>query len=194
MKYPSLLVLSIVSALCFASVTGLSGCMSAEQVRETALAAETATGALGVIQTELEGLKADLAALDLADPDAQETADEILAFITDKTAAANEWMTVLNDANAKLQKAEDGWDVAAAIAGSIATIIPAAGIAVPIINRGKRSFEGVVASVAAGGGPRDSEAARTVMAQYPGLKDRVTATRVKIGDKKMEAVPSKNNA
>ena len=46
----------------------------------------------------------------------------------------------------------------------------------------------VVASVAAGGGVKNPQATRDAMMAVPGLKDRVTAVRVKIGDKKMEAV------
>jgi len=168
------------------------GCMSAAKVQETAQLAGEAESALDVIKGELAGLKEDLANLNPEDPDAQETADKLVTFINDKTAEAEKWMGVLQDATGKLAKVEDGYGLAELIATGVASFFPPAAVAVPIIRRSRRMFEGVVSSVAAGGGPKDSQAVRDAMAHYPGLKDYVTSVRVKIGDKELKAVSTKD--
>jgi chromosome segregation ATPase len=171
-----------------------SGVNQAEQeVQETRLIGDRITEELRILREELENL-------DTNDPDADRSAERLAAFIAEKTEESAKWLQRLNDANAAALKARDDlssaqnkWDVAEALVAFGAGLFPPLAVATPLIRAGRRNFEGVVAAVAAGGGPKNSEAARAAMAAVPGLKDRVTQARVRIGDKRMEAVPSKNN-
>lgn len=182
----------------------------AEDVQAADAAKEEADSVVGVLRAEIAGLKSDLEALGERDPETgelivadQATADaalDLAAIIDSKTAEATKWLDRLGaaeaaarQARAEMAEAEDGFDVATSLLTLAAGFFPPAAIGIPMVQRSKRAFEGVVAAVAAGGGPKNSEATRQAMAAVPGLKDRVTRTRVKIGDKRMEAVPSRNN-
>lgn len=196
-----------VQAACL-SILIVAGCASPAAIQRQADAAagdmEQARTAADVLRAELDGLRADLLALGERDPEtgalivppaAAETAADLLALIESKSAEASQWLDALDaaqrswqDAAAKAEGAVDGWSVAETAALLAAGFFPPAAVAVPVIRRSRAAFEGVVASMAAGGGPANPEAARAAMKAVPGLKDRVTAVRVKIGDKRMAAV------
>lgn len=189
------------------------GCMTAEEYGAGIAAADAkvteATTAGEVLKAEIAGLRADLEALGKRDPVTGElvagpagadAALDLAGIIDSKTAEATKWLDRLSAAELAARKAREeaaeasnAWDWAEVLAGLAAGVFPPAAIAVPMVTRSRRAFDGVVAAVAAGGGPKDSAATRQAMAAVPGLKERVTRARVRMGDKRMEAVPSRNN-
>jgi len=173
---------------CLIGAVLVPSCTSAQKVGEAHADKVAAEGALDVIQRELVGLRTDLEAINVEDPDAEEATDMLVALLTEKTEAANKVITALKNANKIIEADKTAWGWTEAALGLATGFFPPLAVATPLLKRSRRAFEGVVASVAAGGGPKDPEAVRQAMSHYPGLKDRVTATRVKIGDKTMEAV------
>jgi hypothetical protein len=203
------IIVVAVGAVMALGIVGMAGCDSPRRIgadiAQAEREADRAEGVAETLRTEIEGLKSDLAALGERDPETGElvVADEqtakvaadLLALIESKTDEANEWLdrfaaaeAAAEEARAKAERAEDAWDWAEVFVGLAAGIFPPAAVAIPIVQRSRRAFEGVVASVAAGGGPADAEATRKAMAAVPGLKDRVTKVRVKMGDKQWRAV------
>lgn len=172
------------------------GCMGAAKAQDIAGEAVAAQTVIDVISTEMKGLRDDLAALSASDPDAQETADMLVALMDEKSLEAKKWMDALASANAALAKAEDGWDILETVVGAAAGFFPPLGIGTLMVRRGRKMFNGVVDSMAAGeiaGGMTDDQkiAVRNAMGMIPGLKQMVTDRRVEIGDKVMEAVKAK---
>ena len=178
-------------ALIYAGILGstyATGCMGVDRVEALVAERESALSAIDVLTNEFSGLKADLEAISADDPDAAAMADKLLALMDEKSAEALKWTRIVKESAEKLSKAEDGWAWAETIAGIATGFFPPLAVAVPMIRRGRNMFNGVVGAMAAGGGPRDAKRAREFMNTVPGLKDRVTAQRVEIGDKEMQAV------
>jgi len=160
----------------------LGGCASAEKVAAAEEQASAAELVLDGIGSEIAGLIADLDKMD------GETAARTAEYIQSKQAEYEEWAGILKDANSTITASNDAWGWAEAAAGALAAFIPGAGVAVPMIRRSRNAFENTVAVIAAGGGPKDPDAANAAQSHYPGLKAMVTAQRVKIGDKEIKAV------
>jgi len=179
---------AIVYAAVMLSIIGFGCAMTPDAAEQLAGQANSANNSIGVISEEIAGLRADLEALNAEDPEAADAAAALIDLIDSKADEIERWQGVLDDATAKLAQAEDGWDLAEIIMGVGAGLFPPLAVGVPILQRSRRAFEGVIASVAAGGGPKDAQAVRDAMAHYPGLKERVTNTRVKLGDKVRVAV------
>ena len=180
---------AIVAVLFILAACQIPGCnMLPSTAGDLAASAAEAQTAADILAAEIEGLKADLEALSESNPEAAAVADQLVAMINDKSEQAEKWRQVFNEAQTRLQTANSGWDFLEVATGVAAGLFPPLAVGVPIIRRSRQAFDGVVASVAAGGGPVDPQAVRDAMSHYPGLKERVTATRVRIGDKKIEAV------
>ena len=177
-----------------AALVLLGGCVSAGQLAEAHATIDTMTSTLAVLDEELDGLKADLLAINADDPDSEDYADKLIALINDKSATARKVSDALQAASNTVNQSDSAWGWAEAAAGALAMFVPGAGAGITLVRRSRRAFEGVVASIAAGGGPVNPEAARAAMSHYKGLKARVTASRVAIGDKVMDAVKPPTSA
>lgn len=144
-----------------------------------------------------KGLEAEVRAIDIDAPDAQDLMARLAAEIEKEGAKATRFLSVLKATVAEVEGAEDGFDVASALMGGAGSIFPPALLAIPFIRRAKagynavkeqaqefeRHFDGLVASMAAGGGPRDPKLAKKHMLTIAGLKHRVTEQRIEIGNK-----------
>jgi len=148
--------------------------------------------AISVINDELGGLQDDLAAqIAIGEPGSQKWSEQVLLFLTSMQEDREKFQGFFEEANSKLQDVEGGWGLVEMIGTLAAGVFPPLAVTIPMIRRGRRMFEGVVDSVAAGGGVVNGKDARKAMLMIPGLKDKVTDRRVEIGDKVMEAVKVK---
>lgn len=179
--------------------------------------ADETTAAILAISGEMDAVQVELAEqVANAEPGSERWKEGVIAFLAKMNDERNDFVVAVQEANIGLQKAEDGWDVAESLLGLAGGFFPPAAIGALFIRRGRNvirglngevaehvvrgrelgaevehqlaNFHGVVAAMAAGGGPVKKEEARAAMAAVPGLKDLVTARRVVIGDKVMEAV------
>lgn len=147
---------------------------------------------------KIEGLEAEVRAIEVDAPDAQDLMAKLAAEIEAEGLKATKFIATLRATVKEVEGAEDGFDVASAVMGGAGTFFPPALFSIPFIRRAKaaynivkdqaleieRHFDGVVASIAAGGGPKDPKLARQHMLTIAGLKKRVTDQRVEIGNKK----------
>lgn len=179
--------------------------------------ADDTTKAIAAINTELGGVRDELAQqVADAEPGSEKWKAGVVAFIDGLSSDRDSFMGAITDANAKLQSADDGWGMAEALFSIAGGFFPPAALGGIFIRRGRNvirelngevaegvvrrvaltqevesgiiDFNGVIAAMAAGGGPADKGEATRAMMTIPGLKDRVTARRVAIGDKEMKAV------
>jgi len=165
----------------------LSGCKSPQEVGEARATITAGEAMLETLNTEMAGLRADLETISATDPDAQETADALIALLEEKGQDYERWVGALTSAYDTASTSDNAWGWLEAIAGAAAVFVPGAGIALPIIRRSRNAFDGVVAAIEEGGGPVNKDATRTAM-NLLGIKDRVTASRVSQGFKTIEAV------
>lgn len=172
----------------FIVVLGLTGCMGLDKALGLKAEGDAAQTAYDIVVEEMAGLRADFAVLKADDPDAASMIDALIEAWDEKTTEASKLEEVILSTAKKLADADKGWAWAEMLAGAAALAVPGAGIALPIIRRSRRMLEGVIGSMAAGGGPVDGKLANKFMATIPGLKDLVTDHRVAIGDKVRKAV------
>lgn len=165
-----------------------AGCESPERVAEAQAIVAEVQPLLDRLDAEEAELLAELASYPADDPQTAALRDRAMQAIERVRETRQRLQTAIVPALETMQDAQDGWDIAEAIGLGVAGFFPPAAIALPIIRRYRNAFRGTVASMAAGGGPKDPEAARRAMTHYAGLKPFVTAERVRIGDKVIEAV------
>ena len=165
-----------------------TGCMGLQQAMGLKSENFVAQSAFDVVVEEMSGLRDDYAAIKADDPDAADMIDTLIAAWDEKTEEAAKLEEVILTTAKKLADADKGWAWAEMLAGAATIAFPAAGISIPVIRRGRRMLEGVIGSMAAGGGPVNGKLANKFMATVPGLKKLVTDHRVTIGDKELKAV------
>ena len=165
--------------------------------------ADTTTKTIELLSTELGGMRDELAEqVAAAEPGSEAWKEGVIAFIDGLSDDRSDFLSTWQDANEKLQAAEDGWGVAESLFSIAGGFFPALGIGGIFVRRAGNvirglnaeigghiaDFNGVVDAMAAGGGPVNKALATNAMKTVDGLKDRVTNRRVQIGDKELKAV------
>ena len=174
----------IIAVLCL----GCTGCMGLNEALGVKTEGYVALSAFDVVVAEMDGLRADFEKIKADDPDAGDMIDAVIAAWDEKTGEAAKLKEVIVSTAKKLADADKGWAWAETMAGAATILFPAAGLSIPIIRRSRKMLEGVIGSMAAGGGPVNGKLANKFMATVPGLKKIVTDHRVTIGDKELKAV------
>lgn len=181
---------------------GVTSCANQSQMNEWNTKVDESSLAIEVALSKIEGLEAEVRAIDINDPTAEEAMATFAAMIESESKKAKQFMEILKTATTEIKDAEDGFDVATGLMGAAGGFFPAALLTIPFIRRAQAGynalkakaleaethFDGVVASMAAGGGPKDAIKARKHMLTIAGLKDRVTDQRIEIGDKERKIV------
>lgn len=171
---------------------GIHGCMGLDQALGIQAETDVAQTEFDIINEEMRGLRADLLKVKADEPDAAATVDGLIAAFEKESAKAAKLLEVIKANAKKLAEADEAWDLTQSLISVAAGFFPPLAVAVPMIQRGRRMFNGVVGAMAAGGGPVNGQLANEFMGNVKGLKRAVTMQRVEIGDKVMEAVKVNN--